>query len=353
MQVITPKEWLNIEVANQAGFDKLTWNDRINLVIPEGHIPKNPLRYAKAIQQRELALSGAYTNAAVTLDATASCVQFIALLTGNMELALMSNLLDTGKCQDAYTGLIGNLAEGRDRSELKSAVMQYLYGGTKKAKEVFGAHYKKFVKGLPSAVNEYLELTLGCWDNNSPAHSWTMPDGFQVIIPSHQKTVTEVNFMGGVYDVVQIKEAPSDHKNKSLPANVVHSVDGFVVRELLIRCNPPVPSKRKDREAINKLDSLRESSGFNSATRLFYEFDPSIKVAKEGFEILPNHDSFRCHVNHMQQLREIYVQILKEVAESDLLQHIIRELVNDPNFTLEKDDFSWSKHILDSDYAIS
>ncbi len=77
-----------------------------------------------------------------------------------------------------------------------------------------------------------------------------------------------------------------------------------------------------------------------------------IRAYAEGFELAHIHDAFCAHPNNIQRVRELYVEILAEIAQTDLLADILSE-ISGKTVTLNK--FSDDLHIdiLNSEYALS
>lgn len=46
----------------------------------------------------------------------------------------------------------------------------------------------------------------------------------------------------------------------------------------------------------------------------------------QPFEVLSVHDEFKCHANNMNHLRQQYINIFAEIAESDLLSDILSQI---------------------------
>ena len=128
-------------------------------------------------------------------------------------------------------------------------------------------------------------------------------------------------------------------------------VDALIVRELLTRCNHTNIKVRHDPVVLKQLNQLEEMTGFKSARKMFY--DPKAKdefiLPEQGFKILPVHDSFRTHVIHAHEMRKQYNQLMFELAESKLLEHIAGQLGYKMRPKAEQD---WHSEILNAEYAI-
>jgi hypothetical protein len=78
-----------------------------------------------------------------------------------------------------------------------------------------------------------------------------------------------------------------------------------------------------------------------------------IRMAEaQGFQLAHIHDSFWASPNHMNNVRDNYRVILAKLADSDALSTFIKDVTGD-NIVLIKDSANLSKHILNSEYALS
>jgi hypothetical protein len=153
---------------------------------------------------------------------------------------------------------------------------------------------------------------MSCHDASALSYSWTMPDGFKVHLPVMDEVSKKIEideYDHKTFTMVKLANK-AKAKDRSLPANIVQSLDSFVVRELIRRCN---------------------------------------------FVILPVHDCFYCHPCHMQELRETITKIYSEIPEMNLLQSILREVTGDDTLEYELlgDPKELSKLVLQAEYVIS
>jgi len=110
-EYITDIEPLWIALANAYGLDKLTWQERIDwakeqevgytVTVPNGC--ERPAQYVKTIRAILDYQEGNESGYLMELDGTSSGLQIMATITGNMQLAKLVNLVNTGKREDFYT----------------------------------------------------------------------------------------------------------------------------------------------------------------------------------------------------------------------------------------------------------
>lgn len=165
--------------------------------------------------------------------------------------------------------------------------------------------------------------------------------------------------------------------------NVVQAIDAFIVRELVRRCNydrnhlifisdllalncmnasvtalvHSIEQSAIDHqfvslravEFINRDNVLEFSMGFrHELSRLLYEV-----LSKPRFDVLTIHDAFKSHPRYLNYLRETYMTILAELADSTVGQQIIREVRNDPEYVLTKLSNDLGDEIMKGEYSLS
>ena len=250
-QQFTGLEYMNIDIANQFGMDKKIWSERLDWVAANEHCLQDaiefadePILMAKAINARKDALQGIPTGFIMGLDATAQGLQILACLSGCYKTASRVNLVNTGQREDLYTFVsehmsvvCGYLIE---RGILKHPIMTTFYGSLAQPKKVFGegtpelqAFYDVLYKELPGAM-ALLNIIQSCWDPQALYHSWTLPDDHvshvKVMVPVEKKV--EVDELDHATFTHRFYVNQAEENGLSLAANIVQSIDGFIVREM-------------------------------------------------------------------------------------------------------------------------
>ncbi len=123
-------------------------------------------------------------------------------------------------------------------------------------------------------------------------------------------------------------------------------------------------TKTKNARMVKTLLERYRKSDFLSARILNYidqdtiyliPREPLIELLEslpaKSFDILTNHDCFRCHPNYGNDLRRQYKQILYELAKSEILSDIVTQLCGE-EYQIKKFGMN-PKDILNSEYAIS
>lgn len=399
LQTFTPKQYLQIDIANSYGLDKLTWDQRLEWFQQNEHqlmllLPKadNPAMYYAGVKAWMDYKKGEPIGYPVSLDATSSGIQILAVLTGDKSAAQLSNVLDTGKRGDAYNSLFELMSQKAgteiklERKPVKSAIMTAFYGSEAVPRDVFGEGplLKTFYDTLEEATPGAWEINkalLELWDPKAMKYSWVMPDNFHVHIKVTDQVMENVRFMGDDFTIFRTENRPIE-QGRSLSANMVHSVDGFIVRELMRRCNydserieyirallheGPGAADQKPSENTGMVDllwALYEKSGYLSARILDFLDSTNIHLVddkkiwelleslpRKPFQVIAVHDCFRVHPNYGNDLRRQYNLQLSLIAESNMLEFLLSQMLG-KHIPIHK-LANFSKDILDSNYALS
>lgn len=329
MDTFTGKEYIKIDIANQFGLDKHSWNYRIDWVTINEHQlealanqANEPVLYRKAVRALRAAEAGEAIGHPIGLDATASGYQIMAALIGCPTTARNVNLGDTGNREDVYTKIPKVMDKLVDidvtRDMVKKPIMTTGYGSVKQPEEVFGedtpelaAFHQVINKELPGAMR-LMGIMQGCWDPTALEYEWSLPDGHVVVMKVMQpmeKKIEVDELAHATFTHRAIVNAPAEF-GSSLAANITHSVDGYIVREMVR------------------------------------------KATEQGFELATIHDSFWAHPNYMNNVRQNYIDILAKIADSTLAQDILCQ-ISGRNDILIKETEDLSTLIKKSNYALS
>lgn len=415
MQTFTPIEYLKIDIASNYGLDKETWNVRLDWFLENqydietiGLTNSNKVKRLKLMKEADSpalfyagikawmqAKAGKAIGYPVSLDATASGAQILAAMVGCEKSAQLCNVLDTGNREDLYTNIYQRMCERYgstgefDRLAAKQAVMTWLYGSTAEPKKAFGegdlleTFYQTMFEDAPGISKANVGI-LNLWDPTVNQYNWTLPDGFEVNAKVMGKVKHSAMFLDQKYEVIQKVQMPQE-RGLSLGANVVHSVDGMIVREIVRRCDfdpeqninviemimqsdyargNEIMRHRKRDQMVLKLQAAYEKSGFMSARIIDYldyynmalvDYSAVLKILRsmptKPFHVLTIHDCFRVHPNYANDLRRQYNLILSDIANSTLLEFILNQ-VTGQHIAVPKMG-NLSDQILQANYALS
>ncbi len=304
MQHFSGLKYLQIDIANCFGLDRLDWDDRLHWF--ENNEPdlesqaihaKNPILFRKAVRALRVAQRGTPVNHVMGLDATASGLQIMGVLSGCVETAKCTNLVNTGHREDVYEDIAQEMqrlgCSNIDRSIVKKPVMTVFYGSKAQPKAIFGeestelfAFYNALRERLPGAY-ELMDILQSFWRSDVTHHAWTLPDGHRAIVPVTEvmEKKLEIDEFDHHRVTYRTRVLAKKDRSRALAANIVHSIDGFIVRAMM-------------------------------------------KMAKEqGFWLAPIHDCFYAHPNYMNQVRENYVKIMVWISKNNLLAPILSEII--------------------------
>ena len=331
---ITNLDNVKIAVANHAGHDKMTWDDRIDWFNQQLDWDMEqfdePILGSKALGAYYDAKNGHKTGYVMSIDATASGLQIMSALSGCKKTARVCNMINTGNREDVYQMIadkmnillkstINNTFNSSDyvtRKDVKKPCMTTFYNSLANPKEAFNeaqleAFYETLDGLMPGAMS-VMETINEFWQYGSDVHQWTLPDGHVARVPVTEMADTRIEIdelKHRTFTYRYEKQQPS--KNfRSLVANIVHSVDGYVAREMVRKCH------------------------------------------SMGIELVHIHDCFVFSPDYLQAVSEAYRETLASIADSDLLSDILSELCGQfvPVTKLSND---LSTDILASEYMLS
>lgn len=410
MQLFSGKDYLKISIANSFGQDKLNWNNRLEwfneniepyVSVDSSNILLKGL--AMNAEEPELAFTGliAYkkylagkpSGYRISLDSTASGMQIMAAITGDTWGMAFTNLGDTGQRADGYT-LVYQLMQERykaatgtsltlTRKDIKAAIMVTLYGGIKSVLESLGNDQIAF-NIMNQVLEEYLPRVVALKDellasiDGSTQYEWYAPDGFQVIAKTFTRSQVEMD--NGLK--IHLVHEGYDPSYKGNLASFIHTLDGYIAREVISRCNyskrnilrckklleieePFYISIEEPKEIDLFKNNVVSASVFDYLTRdnlhlVQHKREPLLKLADtmlkaEPFDVVVVHDCFTCLPNHGNVLRYWYKEVMAELVESGFVADSITALLPKGSKVIPKDDERTAliaEIIRQSEYAI-
>ena len=386
MTPYTAFEYLLIDIANQYGLDKLifeerlTWskkffNDLENMV----DTAENPPLYQKAVMALRKVQRGEATGHMVGLDATCSGIQVMSVLTGCEVGANATGLVDPDRRADAYTQTIEEMNRilgggvPVDRADAKHAMVASFYGSKKTPKEVFGddtpelnAFYQAAQRVAPGAW-DLLQVLLDSWQPYALLHEWKLPDGYDARVKVMEKVSAriEVDELAHASFTYEFYDNIGTRKGLSNVANLVHSVDAYILRSMHRRCNYDQTmvedaarlieiellerhlngeslAVEKDDDVAYYVEQYKRSSLADVVILPYLDSDNIRQLSTQHlqslsgivhgmlqyrpFDLVTVHDEFRAHPNHLNHVRYQYKEIMAEIAESYLLDDLLSQI---------------------------
>ena len=319
---ITKLSNLYIAIANHAGKDKLTWQGRINWytkfathVLVNQIKWKEPILARKALRALKDTKAGKPTGYVMSIDATSSGIQIMAILSGCKQTGKLVNCVSPNKRYDLYNKVAQmmnkKLSKPVSRKIVKECTMTHYYNSKATPKSLLSEKeqkvFYKIIEGLLPGAERVMDTINQCWNPVGDHHSWVMPDNHVVYVPVIERA-SKVHLDPEFGEIpLQWYYQTNSNNYRSLCPNVIHSIDGYIAREMIRRCK---------------------------------------------FQLSHIHDCFVFNPNHLQKVTETYRKIMAKIANSDLLADILSQIIKRP-IIFSKDSNDLSKYILKSSYMLS
>ena len=366
-------QYLAIDIANCWGLDKQSYEDRIQWVKDNINYleeyqsqAEEPVLFAKAVHALRQVQAGKPVGHTVAFDSVCSGLQLMSVVMRCKDGCSITGLIHQDERSDAYTSVTERMndilkASGKatvsvTRKQAKEATMTALYGSKKVPERIFGNNVEVFYQALNETCKgaiQLLELLRHSW-NNELAHEWVMPDFHHVYIPVMQTVEKRYKLHEiGYHPVVIINENIAKSKGISNIANAVHSLDAYVLRSLVRRCNynPKVlkdfiklnQAKKTIKVVDNEITTRYKQTGIADISWINRINQDNIRqipntlrnklqaicedtLAHEPFDVVCIHDSFACSPVHVNTLRKHYNMILADLSDSRVMDDIICQI---------------------------
>lgn len=396
---LTPLEYLQCEIACKAdkAYEKATWNNRIayfkTLDLEDKKLIKeasNPIGLKAAILAYSDAVADKPIGYMISLDACSSGLQILSLLTSCIK---SFNLCggNPDSCESAYTILYNSMGVGEKLTakQVKNAIMTALYGSTAMPEATFGDNIDVFYETMAIMAPGAWDLNIGLQDLwtmfNTSDYAWVLPDNFHAYIETKTTELVPFSFLDKAYKFPRkVDGRPEFHKG--LGPNLIHSIDGMIVREMYRRCSydsktitrikdllfiGPAGFKSwgkkdgKSAEMVKTLWNHYKTTGFLSVRILDYLYEDTIALVdtviidelvrtlpKQPFEMVSVHDCFRVHPNYGNDLRRQYQYILADLNDSTLLKSLCSQVAG-RKLNIKKTGQLTRQTILASNYCLA
>ena len=320
-----------IDIANHCGLDKSNFDERIaaydnsydTTSINNGKVKKPLLAHKAVLAFNEAQANNYLTDYVVGVDATASGMQILSILANCSETAKYTNLTDSSQCYDIYGEACkkilehtkSNLEISDIRDIVKKALMTRGYNSDKqvevarnelklksiiitleKLTEILDLSSK--VKACKDAMNNVLSNTFSNLPANEQIVRYIMPDGFIVEFANIDKfgySITRTKYKANfTFDKLGWNKKLNW---RALAPNLVHSIDAYICREMIRRCN---------------------------------------------FQIVTIHDCFYTHPNNVLAMRKQYIKLLKEIQSMNMLEYICKQINSEFEWKIDEKLFEIS-----------
>lgn len=320
--------YLKIDIANAFGLDKQSYDERIAFVDKRSvnellsiiEHAESPYEYRNAVEQLHNLYSDLPIEHITYLDCTNQALQLYAVLTSCKDTAYLCNISSGNELTDAYGVLAIAMNEITgldifDRNNCKKALMTTLYGKMDGESEIIkymiengidyqslitdeelASAFQKAMRAIAPHAMRAMDVLQSLNRADVDTYYWTMPDGFKVKydVKSTQKLEISCKTKSGVkfhFDR-DVQVYKGSEFNRGMSPNVIHSVDGYVAREMARRMTKPCAEFK----------------------RYYPAFITSI------------HDAFGTHPNNAEEMTWHYTNIMCELNDSNLLQDIMSQI---------------------------
>lgn len=193
------------------------------------------------------------------------------------------------------------------------------YGSKAKPKEIFGEQlldffYETCHLHAPGAFN-LLDTLISAWQPNVMAHTWELPDGHV----SHIKVCEKIDVDIEIDELAHHKFSTSYKVNRpqkrgvSLAANVTHSIDAYLLRSVIRRCNYNKRRVERALKLLSKETVKRTPINPNDKLKMSDKeerFNFTNMVDASTLECVNKHTIGYLSRNHIDRLIALAVQML-------------------------------------------
>ena len=294
------------------------------------------------------------------------------------------------------------------RKVIKKALMAWGYGGNSNLcqlcdvkPEVLDTVMADIAKDLGfKGIFTMRQACLDAWDEDALEHFWKLPDGYEIHQVITQDTFARDMLTGQyVYPAKRVEitlngrqrgidcrwskvgtRSQKESGTRSIGANLIHSLDAFLMREIVRRCKQDFAIKpeefkeviesgfllTKDSKAEDIYNMWKETNvvSLNILNHLHYgdslpeDYYNAIckiidELPEEGFDIRPIHDEFACLPRHANNMRYQFNHLIAELYQSTVLQYFCKQFELLDINTVDDVKPEMVEQILQADYLLS
>ena len=323
----------------------------------------------------------------IYVDAVNQGLQIQGILANDMKTLEQTSVIGQ-KRHDQYITYCEEIGlDESHRGLLKDALKVLMYGGSGSARLILGdALYVKFKNNAKKyPVWNLIAQFPRQWKEEWDVLRWSLPDGTRTQVyvkgsKKYQAKVFDYEFESS-YETF----GPNPDRCCSLGPNIIHSIDGFIAREMASMCMYSKKQKTLVQKylagEVQQILTVRNDYQLKRDTELqkilelgdeFNWYSHHIldlldlsnigmvsqnilkgliaELPEEPFNITRIHDSFGCHPNYIPDVMKLYRYCLAHLADSNMLEHINQEL--DMDLKIPAKDVNLSKKILEGIYAL-
>lgn len=351
----------------------------------------------------------------VPLDTASSQSLITSVITRDTECLNRIFHLDSNMPSDIYTTIGEEIRKTFNlgdipRKVIKKALMAWGYGGsaglcslTNTKPEQLAEVMRDISKELGfQGIYAMRQACLDAWDEDALEHSWKLPDGYEIHQVITQDTFARDMLTGQyVYPAKRVeitlngkqrgidcrwskvgKRNKKESGTRSIGANLIHSLDAFLMREIVRRCKQDFAIKPEefkeeviesgfemivqDTKAMDIYNMWKNTNvvSLNILNHLHYGdvlpsdyYDAICKIIdtlpEEGFDIRPIHDEFACLPRYANAMRRQFNHLIAELYQGTILQYFCKQFELLDIKPMEDVKPEMVEQILQADYLLS
>ena len=303
----------------------------------------------------------------IALDSKSSCIQLASImLRDNTALKKVFTVgLKNHKDCKPYVKIFKKFPQELEKDVKKKCVMQFTYGGNSYCVSNLGTDVHTFhalyKEHLP-LVFTFRNACVAGWNDEALCYSWSLPDGFMVNmectkpisdIPDYCDTRIELEIAGKRHHIkpfwsINTPLQKGELGTKGIGANLIHSIDAYIMRELVRRCHGQFRTSLEQisvgelkcstnaktiydmwvQTKMVSLNILNELKKGDSIPQDYYDAikDVMLTLPEHSFYIKPIHDEFCCRVEFRDEMVQVYNCLLVELYNSTYAEYAMKEL---------------------------
>ena len=327
----------------------------------------------------------------IALDSKSSCIQLASImLRDNTALKKVFTVgLKNHKDCKPYVKIFKKFPQELEKDVKKKCVMQFTYGGNSYCVSNLGTDVHTFhalyKEHLP-LVFTFRNACVAGWNDEALAYSWSLPDGFMVNmectkpisdIPDYCDTRIELEINGKRHHIkpfwsINTPLQKGELGTKGIGANLIHSIDAYIMRELVRRCHGQFRTSLEQisigelkcstnakaiydmwvQTKMVSLNILNELKKGDSIPQEYYDAikDVMLTLPEHQFYIKPIHDEFCCRVEFRDEMVQVYNCLLVELYNSTYAEYAAREL--ELNLEYGKANAKVTQELFNNDYLL-
>ena len=327
----------------------------------------------------------------IALDSKSSCIQLASImLRDNTALKKVFTVgLKNHKDCKPYIRVFKKFPRELEKDVKKKCIMQFTYGGNSYCVSNLGTDVHTFhalyKEHLP-LVFTFRNACVAGWNDEALAYSWSLPDGFMVNmectkpisdIPDYCDTRIELEIAGKRHHIkpfwsINTPLQKGELGTKGIGANLIHSIDAYIMRELVRRCHGQFRTSLEQisigelkcsnnaksiydmwvQTKMVSLNILNELKKGDSIPQEYYDAikDVMLTLPEHSFYIKPIHDEFCCRVEFRDEMVQVYNCLLVELYNSTYAEYAAREL--ELNLEVGKANAKVTEALFTNDYLL-